>query len=68
MRFLSLRIGAGIGITYMAVGTIAKPVLRFVTGWEDFEKQETNDKRIEEFIKSHEGKKVIELKEGENHF
>ena len=34
---------AGRGIDYkrIVVGTVAKPVLRFATGWEDFEKQET---------------------------
>jgi len=38
MRFLSLRIGAGIGFSYFVCGKIATPVIRKLTGWEDFEK------------------------------
>ena len=68
MRFMSLRIGVGVGVSYMVLGTVARPILRKVTGWDDYEKQDTNDRHIEEFLKSHEGKKVIELKEGENYF
>ena len=41
---------------------------RFIIGYEDPDTQQFTDKKMNEWIQSHEGKKVIELPPGENYF
>ena len=45
------------------------PIIRKVTGWEDYETHEVNQKNIDNFVKRHEGKPITPVpKENENYF
>ena len=67
-RYLGFKL---FGASYVAImfGKICiVPIIRKATGWEDTESYEWNDKNVQEFIKRQEGKKIVELEEGENYF
>ena len=67
-RFWILKIGGGIYLT-MGVGTmIARPLMRKMTGWEDWESHDVNQQKLDEFIAKQDGKTAIEVEEGENYF
>ena len=67
-RFWIIKIGGGLALGFMAADTFVKPVVRKLTGWEDYEAHPVNKRNIEIFIEKQEGKKVKEMKEGENYF
>ena len=55
-------------VAFISFRVIAKPIIRKVSGWEDSESHEVNNRKINEFLEKQEGKQIKELKEGENYF
>jgi len=56
-------------VTFHFTNALIKPVLRKITGWEDYESHAVNQANIDKFIERQEGKPVTPVpKENENYF